>query len=77
MRHTSTNYDTLHCFSNITDDEVSCYREVHLNTMMHCIVVQVLHLMVKWVVIERSISKMYDTLHCGSSITPDDEAGCY
>ena len=20
---------------------------------------------------------MHDTLHCGSSITPDDEAGCY
>ena len=45
--------------------------------MIHCIVVPELHLMVKQVVIERYISKMYDTLYCGSSITPDDEAGCY
>ena len=47
VRHTPTIYDTLHCCSNITDDETSCYQEVHLNTMIQCIVVQVLHLMVK------------------------------
>ena len=41
VRHTSTNYDTLHCCSNIADDETSCYREVHLNTIIHCIVIQV------------------------------------
>ena len=41
--------------------------------MIHCNVVQILQMM-KQVVTERY---HYDTLHCCSSITSDDQIGCY